>query len=386
MANELLIDVELLDYNNEKIKAWASAQDTQTLKDAKDYAKEYADTVSNNAANAVAGNKTLIENLEKEVSNLKNTDTGIIERVEELEGEVGELGDLETTSKGDLVSAINEVRNSVNSGSSSAAITIVTSTTSEGSAKTYTIKQGSNIVGTIDIPKDMVVTSGTVVTNPAGEEEGTYIKLILANVDDPLYINVGALVDIYTAQSNATQIQLAINSSTREISAKIVAGSVGTTELSNGAVTTAKIADANITLAKLSTDLQTYIAKANSSVQSVTEGTTNGTINVDGTNVSVHGLGSAAYTDSTAYDAAGAANIVQSNLNNEISRAKDAEAQVLAEAKEYANKVVSDKASIKYVDEEIEKIPVSTDTSENIVFSNGIIVSYDSSTETYTFS
>ena len=40
---------------------------------------------------------------------------------------------------------------------------------------------------------------------------------------------------------------------------------------------------------------------ANSAVQSVTEGATNGTVSVDGTDVAVHGLGSAAYTDSTAY-------------------------------------------------------------------------------------
>lgn len=42
----------------------------------------------------------------------------------------------------------------------------------------------------------------------------------------------------------------------------------------------------------------------------VAEGATNGTIAVNGADVSVHGLGSAAYTASTAYDAAGAADAV----------------------------------------------------------------------------
>lgn len=46
-------------------------------------------------------------------------------------------------------------------------------------------------------------------------------------------------------------------------------------------------------------------AKADSAVQSVITGGTNGTINVDGTDVAVKGLGSAAYTESSAYDAAG---------------------------------------------------------------------------------
>ena len=49
------------------------------------------------------------------------------------------------------------------------------------------------------------------------------------------------------------------------------------------------------------------LGKADTAVQSVTEGTTNGTISVDNKNVAVHGLGSAAYTDATAYDAAGTA-------------------------------------------------------------------------------
>lgn len=40
---------------------------------------------------------------------------------------------------------------------------------------------------------------------------------------------------------------------------------------------------------------------------SVTTGSANGTISVDGSDVAVKGLGSAAYTDSTAYDAAGSA-------------------------------------------------------------------------------
>ena len=46
---------------------------------------------------------------------------------------------------------------------------------------------------------------------------------------------------------------------------------------------------------------QAAISKANSAVQTVGEGATNGTVAVDGTDVPVHGLGSAAYTPSTDY-------------------------------------------------------------------------------------
>ena len=53
---------------------------------------------------------------------------------------------------------------------------------------------------------------------------------------------------------------------------------------------------------------------ADSAVKSVAEGSTNGTVSVNGTDVAVHGLGSAAYTDSTDYDGAGAAAAVETKL------------------------------------------------------------------------
>lgn len=172
---------------------------------------------------------------------------------------IGALDDLDTAAKSDLVAAINEVRGAVGAGGLAAAITIDTSSTTEGALKSYTIKQGDATVGTIDIPKDMVVEAGEVVVNPAGQAEGTYIMLQLANVAEPLYVNVGTLVDIYKAKEGAAQIQIAIDSSTREISAEIVDASIGADKLADSAVTTAKIADGNVTKGKLSSELQTAI-------------------------------------------------------------------------------------------------------------------------------
>ena len=66
-------------------------------------------------------------------------------------------------------------------------------------------------------------------------------------------------------------------------------------------------------------------AKADTAVQSVVTGTENGTIAVDGTNVPVKGLGSAAYQPATAFDEAGAAQaakeaaeLTASNLVNSL--------------------------------------------------------------------
>lgn len=231
---------------------------------------------------------------------------------DQANAKIGTLDNLSTTAKTDLVAAINEVRVAVDVGGTGSQVTLLKS----NDGLTYTLKQGQNEVGTIDIPKDMVVESGSVVVDPEGQAAGTYIKLVLANVADPLFINVGTLVDLYTATENATQVQVSVDNTTRKISASIVAGSVNTTELADNAVTTAKIADANVTLAKLSNEVQTSIGKANSAVQSVVSGATNGTIAVDGTEVAVAGLKSAAFAETSAFDAAGAAATAEKNAKD----------------------------------------------------------------------
>ena len=182
-----------------------------------------------------------------------------------LELDMGDVDGLSTENK-TVVGAINEVLAAVGTGGTAAVVTITTDTTTEGALKSYTVKQGTTTVGVIDIPKDMVVQSGSVVVDPEGQPAGTYIKLVLANAtNDEIFVNVGTLVDIYKAQANATQVQLTIDSTTREISAAIVAGSVTATELADNAVVTAKIADGNVTKAKLSTAVQASLDKADAS-------------------------------------------------------------------------------------------------------------------------
>ena len=143
-------------------------------------------------------------------------------------------------------------------------------TPTSGAAKTYEIKQDDTVVGKIDIPSDMVVSNGEVKTLDATEAAatgvdglvaGTYIVLTIANAtQDKLYIDVKKLVDIYTVEADATQIQLAIDDTKNEISATIVAGSVTATELSADAVETSKIKDKNVTKAKLEQTIQDALA------------------------------------------------------------------------------------------------------------------------------
>ena len=77
-------------------------------------------------------------------------------------------------------------------------------------AKVYTLKQGGSTIGTINIPKDIVIKEGKLVYGKwegdiflENDEEHHYgdepaIKLVLNN-DDVIYINAKDLVDTYTA-------------------------------------------------------------------------------------------------------------------------------------------------------------------------------------------
>ena len=85
---------------------------------------------------------------------------------------------------------------------------ITKATTEDGFSATYQLTKDGTAVGEkINIPKDMVVQSGSVKTctaanNPVeGFKKGDkYIDLLLANTDDQhIYILVSDLVDIYTA-------------------------------------------------------------------------------------------------------------------------------------------------------------------------------------------
>lgn len=89
------------------------------------------------------------------------------------------------------------------------------------------------LIGKIDLAKDLVVTSGVVYTadgtetypstgEPCNLEAGkVYIKLTIANQDDPLYIDVRDLYNDYTVEEDATSVQLTITDE-RQISAIVV--------------------------------------------------------------------------------------------------------------------------------------------------------------------
>lgn len=93
-----------------------------------------------------------------------------------------------------------------------------------------------NTVGT-DVTELIKGEGGTATA----EDAGKYIKLVIANSnDDTLYIAAKALVDIYTVEPNASEVQLAI-SNNNVISAVLVTGGIDTTKIADDAVTADKV-------------------------------------------------------------------------------------------------------------------------------------------------
>ena len=179
-------------------------------------------------------------------------------------------------------------------------------TATAGMSASYQLtKDGTGVGAVIDIPKDMVVESGTVEINPAGQPAGTYLVLTLANkTSDKVYINVGNLIEYVTAGDSPDGMVVVSISDDHKV--------------------TATLGNASITEAKLAKEVTDKLAKAVSAVQSVTAGSANGTISVDGDDVAVTGLKSAAYTESSAYDAAGTASGIKTALEGTDSDDKTA--------------------------------------------------------------
>lgn len=203
-------------------------------------------------------------------------------------------------------------------------------TAAAGDIATYHLtKDGVNKGVAINIPKDLVVSSGSVVEletgkipedAPEGTTAGTYIKLVLANSAKPLYINVGTLIEYVTGGSGENDaIQINVSSDTHKV--------------------TASVKDGSITIGMLAADVVTSLGKADSAVQAVAAGDTNGTIKVDGTEVAVTGLKDAAFATVKSINdtAQGYVNTAKTALEGATTDTD--KSATIAGAKKYADKV-----------------------------------------------
>ena len=180
---------------------------------------------------------------------------------------------------------------------------------SDYAAVYHLTKDGANVGASINIPKDMVVKSGAVVTNPEGQKAGTYIVLTLANAtEDKIYIPVDSLIEYVTSGS--------------------AAGDMVVVNVSGDHKVTATITDGKVTKAKLDVSVQASLDFADTAVQ-------------DGEGVSAEG----AYVSTTVNKVDKKLKVSAALKVQEVSTASAA-AKGLAEASDVKS----------YVAEEIEKV------------------------------
>ena len=197
-----------------------------------------------------------------------------------------------------------------------------------GDIATYHLtKDGVNEGVAINIPKDLVVSSGSVETFTSGAlpdgvtEAGTYIKLTLTNSTKPLYINVSTLIEYVTGGSGENDaIQINVSSDTHKVTANVKNGS--------------------LTKEMLATSVVASLDKADSAVQTVVAGETNGTIKVDGTEIAVAGLKDAAFATVKSINdtAQGYVDTAKAALEGNDATDNENSATIVG-AKKYADKV-----------------------------------------------
>lgn len=289
----------LVDETNNTASAWLITNAAGTL------VKLASTTASGDLATDVANLQSQVNGLVEKVGAAKTetTDaTGIYKLIEDLTTVVNGKGKVETIQESDTIDTVladdgkvvtvavkisKETGNALSTKTDGLFVGDIKvpeytlaklDEATAGMGSSYQLKKDGTAVGaTIDIPKDLVVKSGSVKDFEAGAlpegvtEAGTYIELTLQNDDNTkIYINVSKLIDIY-AGGDTTSIKVNVDPSTHKITATIADGGVGTDQISDGAVTTSKLAadavetgkikNGAVTKDKLATDVTTILDK-----------------------------------------------------------------------------------------------------------------------------
>ena len=197
----------------------------------------------------------------------------------------------------------------------------------EGILKVYTIKQGGTSIGTINIPKDLVATSGSLVyctksestyTEVTSSTEGAIacIKMTIQN-GNPFYIEVADLIEYNSVKSNA---EITLTDTGHEIEATV--GAISSSKITftpsgnNPADTTVQAALRDLYTqigegGSVASQIQTEIQKLDADLDASGTPAHNGTFVVSGvTEVD----GKITSVDSVEVEAAGAAAAVKSAL------------------------------------------------------------------------
>lgn len=220
----------------------------------------------------------------------------------EIKTKIGTLDKADTAVNGQVVSAVSET---------DGIITVSRRTLVEADIPTLAI---SKVTGLQDALNAKVPTSRTVNTKPLTANVVLTGSDILVGGKDTY--KDGSIQDAIDALDK--RVTTAAASGVRSFGGKTGAITLKATASTNGAVNLTmnnnELQGAVVGLKSAAfVESNTFAtaaqgAKADSAVQNIATGSANGTITVDGTNVAVKGLSSAAYMAATAFDAAGSAN------------------------------------------------------------------------------
>ena len=155
----------------------------------------------------IEGSAADVQEIRQELSAINETigegidGTTLTDAINDINDKIGEGFDSGYTVADALEELAEELEDAL-----TISLTVAGEATS-GYLKTYILSQGETEIGRIDIPKDLVVTSGSLVhgtwsgdtftEDPDGADSA--IKLVIANQEEPIYINTKDLVDYYTA-------------------------------------------------------------------------------------------------------------------------------------------------------------------------------------------
>lgn len=123
------------------------------------------------------------------------------------------ITNLDTTyaKKADVDKSIKDLSDSIAAGETNAVVSLAENSPT-AYAKSYVLSQGNKEIGTINIPKDMVVSSGSLKSVTSADDPYTgaavgdkYIDLVIANsTSEHIYIPVSDLIDTYLAGDGLT--------------------------------------------------------------------------------------------------------------------------------------------------------------------------------------
>lgn len=232
-----VVDVVISGYTKSDASGALTATDTIAVALSK--IENSISTISNAATKVVASNKNgyiTVDGKDVKVYELKTDGTTIVT------AEDGTIGVGAVTM--DKVTGLNDKLTAIENGIPT--YSIEKDADSGDYAAVYHLKKNDEIVGVpINIPKDMVVESGSVVTDADTTHKGVYIKLVLANAtNDVIWIPASGLVEYVTSGSSVGDMVVVAVSADHKV--------------------TATITDGTITKAKLDTDIQTALDKAHS--------------------------------------------------------------------------------------------------------------------------